>query len=393
MPRKPGDFPADLRAEVAAMEPSRIVQLWQLGFEREDVIPLWVGESDLPTPAFISDAAHDALKRGRTFYSHKRGIPELRHAIAIYSSNLYGLPIAEDRITVTSSGMHAIMMIMQALVVPGDNIVVLAPSWPNIVRAAEIAGAEVRFVSLDAKEEGGFSLDLDKLLDACDSRTKALFVNSPGNPTGWMIEQDQQQAILDFCRKHRIWLLADEVYARLVYDRQVAPSFLQLSGPDDPVIQVNSFSKAWAMTGWRLGWLIAPPAFGEVLDQLIEFSTSGSQAFLQEGAIAALGEEGETFAQGMIERCRQGGEIVFEHLSGLPRVAVARPRASFYAFFRVEGVEDSLAFAKQILAETGVGLAPGSAFGPGGEGHLRLCYASSPNRLTEAMTRIKPLLR
>ncbi len=390
---KPEDFPADLRADVAAMEPSRIVQLWQMGFGREDVIPLWVGESDLPTPAFISDAAHAALRRGRTFYSHKRGIPELRQGLADYTAGLYGKPFDPDRITVTSSGMHGIMMILQALLQPGDNIVVLAPSWPNVVRAAEIAGGEVRFVSLDAQEEGGFELDTGKLLAACDERTRALFVNSPGNPTGWMIERGQQQEILDFCREQRIWLLADEVYARLVYDRPVAPSFLEIAGPDDPVIQVNSFSKTWAMTGWRLGWLVAPAAFGEVLDQLIEFSTSGSQAFLQEGALAALGPEGDAFAAEMIERCRIGGEIVFQRLSALPRVAIARPTASFYAFFRVEGVEDSLAFAKRILEETGVGLAPGSAFGPGGEGHLRLCYASAPDRIAAAMDRLEPILR
>jgi aspartate aminotransferase len=392
MSLSPEDFPAELRAEVAGMEPSRIVQLWQLGFGRDDVIPLWVGESDLPTPSFISDAAYGALKRGRTFYSHKRGIPELRQAIADYTSGLYGKQVATDRVTVTSSGMHGIMMIMQAVLEPGDNIVVLAPSWPNVVRAAEVCHGEVRFVALDPKEEGGFTLDLDKLLEACDGRTRALFVNSPGNPTGWMIEREQQQAILDFCRERRIWLLADEVYARLVYDRAVAPSFLELAEPDDPVIQVNSFSKAWAMTGWRLGWLIAPPNFGEVLDQLIEFSTSGSQAFLQEGAIAALGPEGEAFAQSMIERCRRGGEIVFQRLSAIPRVAVARPTASFYAFFRIDGVEDSLSFAKRILQETGVGLAPGSAFGPGGEGHLRLCYASAPERLSAAMDRIEPII-
>jgi aspartate/methionine/tyrosine aminotransferase len=284
------------------------------------------------------------------------------------------------------------MMIAQAIFRPGDNLVVIAPSWPNVVKSAEVAGAEVRFATLDAKPEGGFSLDLEKLFSLVDERTRALFVNSPGNPTGWMIERGQQREILQFCRERRIWLLADEVYARFVYDREVAPSFLQIAEPGDPVIHINSFSKAWAMTGWRLGWLIAPPAFGEVIDQLIEFSTSGSQAFLQQGALAALTPEGEAFARSMVERCRQGGELVFQRLNAMPRVTLSRPTASFYAFFRIEGVEDSLSFAKQILAETGVGLAPGSAFGPGGEGHLRLCYASAPELLSKAMDRIEPML-
>ena len=386
-------FPAAIRPDIAAMEPSRIVQLWELGFQRDDVIPLWVGEGDLPTPAFISDAAHAALKAGRTFYSHKRGIPELVQGLSAYSSGLYGKEIAPERITVASSGMHAIMMILQALLEPGDNIVVIEPSWPNVVSAAKVAKGEVKFVALDPLPEGGFALDTEKLKAACDERTRALFVNSPSNPTGWMMERPQQEEILAFARERRIWIMADEVYARLVYDRPVAPSFLEIAAPSDPVIQINSFSKTWAMTGWRLGWLVHPPAMGSVFGNLIEFSSSGSQAFLQMGAVAALGPEGERFAGEMVERCRLGGEIVFQALAALPRVKIARPTASFYAFFRVEGMDDSLAFAKRILMESGVGLAPGSAFGEAGEGHLRLCYASSPEKLSAAMERLEPLLR
>ncbi|MEJ1995823.1 MAG: pyridoxal phosphate-dependent aminotransferase [Limibacillus sp.] len=385
-------FPAALRPEIAAMEPSRIVQLWELGFEREDVIPLWVGESDLGTPEFINRAAYAALQAGRTFYSHKRGIPALVEGLAAYSSGLYGREIDRSRVTVTSSGMHAIAIILQALLEPGDEILVIEPTWPNVVSAARIAHGEVRFLALDPLEEGGFALDTEKLKAACGPRTRALFINSPSNPTGWMMEREQQQEILEFCRERRIWIMADEVYARLVYDRPVAPSFLEIAEPDDPVIQINSFSKTWAMTGWRLGWLVHPPSMGPVFSNMIEFSSSGAQGFLQEGAVAALGPEGEDFAREMIERCRRGGEIVYQRLAGLPRVAIARPTASFYAFFRVEGMEDSLEFAKRILRETGVGLAPGSAFGQAGEGHLRLCYASSPERLSAAMDRVEPIL-
>jgi len=389
----PKNFPAALRPEIAAMEPSRIVQLWELGFEQEDVIPLWVGESDLATPDFISRAAFDALQAGRTFYSHKRGIPALVEGVAGYSSALYGRDVGVSRVTVTSSGMHAITIILQTLLEPGDELLVIEPTWPNVVSAARIAHGKVRFLALDPVAEGGFSLDTEKLKAACGPRTRALFINSPSNPTGWMIEREQQQEILDFCRERGIWILADEVYARLVYDRPVAPSFLEIAGPEDPVIQINSFSKTWAMTGWRLGWLVHPPSLGPVFSNMIEFSSSGAPGFLQEGAVAALGPEGEAFAGGMVERCRRGGEIVFQRLSGLPRVAVARPTASFYAFFRVEGMDNSLSFAKRILRESGVGLAPGSAFGEAGEGHLRLCFASSPDRLSAAMDRIEPILR
>ncbi len=393
MPSEEKRFPAFVRHDVAAMEPSRIVQLWELGFGMDNVIPLWVGESDQATPAFISDAAYAALQAGKTFYTHKRGIPELRQSIADYTARLYGIPMSADRVSVTASGMHGITLICQALFEPGDNLIVVAPSWPNVVKAAQVQHAEVRFATLDPKPEGGFTLDLEKLFSLVTDRTRALFVNSPGNPTGWMIEADQQREILDFCRSRGIWLLADEVYARFVYDRAVAPSFLQLAEPDDPVIHINSFSKAWAMTGWRLGWLITPPAFGKIVDQLIEFSTSGSQAFLQHGALAALTPQGETFARSMVDRCRQGGEMVFQRLAAMERVTLSRPTASFYAFFRIDGVEDSLSFAKRILSETGVGLAPGSAFGPGGEGHMRLCYASSHNLLSKALDRLELILR
>lgn len=387
------DFPGFVREDLAAMEPSRIVQLWQMGFGRKDLIPLWVGEGDLPTPEFISDAAVAALRAGETFYTHKRGIPELRQAVADYTGALYGVPTGAEQITITSSGMNAIMLVLQAMIEPGDKVVVVSPCWPNIVSAVEIVNGCVEEVALEPTAEGGFRLDLERLFAAVDERTRALFINSPGNPTGWMMEPEEQQAVLEWCRKRGIWIIADEVYARFVYDRPVAPSFLQQAEPEDVVIQINSFSKAWAMTGWRLGWVVAPPALGDLLDQLIEFNTSGAQAFLQRGGIAALGRDGEAFAQALVERCRLGGELVFQRLSACPRVRIARPRASFYSFFAVEGVEDSLAFAKRLLAETGVGLAPGSAFGSAGEGHLRLCFASAPARLSLAMDRLEPLLR
>ena len=246
----------------------------------------------------------------------------------------------------------------------------------------------------------GFRLDLDKLFDACDERTRAIFLVSPANPTGWIAAPDEQAAILDFCRRRGIWLIADEVYHRFVYDsspgqdpegRLAAPSLLALADPEDPVFVVNSFSKTWAMTGWRMGWLTHPPSLGPLFDNLIEFNTSGGQAFIQRAGIAAL-EEGEPFVVDYIERCRRAGDLVFQRLSAMPRVRIARPRGSFYSFFGLDGMDDSFAFAKDLLTETGVGLAPGSAFGAGGEGYLRLCFATSAARLSEALDRIEPKL-
>ncbi len=397
MPRSHREtYPAPLRPEIAALETSGISQLFALGVDRQGVIPLWFGEGDLPTPDFICAAAIESLKAGNTFYSHKRGIPGLRQAIAAYMNGLFGTGLDVGRITVTSSGMNGIMLALQTIAGAGDSVVVVSPVWPNIMSGVRIMGATLKTVPLKSREDC-FHLDLEALMAACDERTRAVFVNSPSNPTGWVMAREEQQALLAFCRARGIWILADEVYHRFVYDRPAAerpraPSFLDLIEPEDPVIVVESFSKTWAMTGWRMGWLIHPSSLGANFDRLVEFNTSGAPRFLQEGCITAL-EAGEGFACHVVERCRQGRDLVFQQLSALPRVRLACPQGAFYAFFAVEGLTDSLGYAKESLEQVSVGLAPGSAFGPGGEGHLRLCFASGPERLSAALERLVPLFR
>ena len=392
----PPNFPAPLRPEIEALETSGISQLFALGVDREGVIPLWFGEGDLPTPDFISAAAIRSLQAGNTFYSHKRGIPALREAIAAYMDGLFGTALDVERITVTSSGMNGIMLALQTLAGAGDSVVVVSPVWPNIMSGVRIMGATLKTVALRSRADG-FHLDMDEVTAACDERTRAVFVNSPSNPTGWVMGREDQQALLDFCRARGIWIMADEVYHRFVYDqpaseRPRAPSFLDLARPDDALIVVQSFSKTWAMTGWRMGWLAHPAALGANFDRLVEFNTSGAPRFLQDGCITAL-EEGDGFACHVIERCRQGRDLVTQRLSALPRIRLACPKGAFYAFFAVEGMADSLGTAKQILEEVSVGLAPGSAFGPGGEGHLRVCFAGGTERLSAALERLEPLFR
>lgn len=387
---------APLNPTATALEPSKIVELWQMGFGIEDLIALYVGEGDAPTPAFISEAASRALKDGHTYYTPKRGIPELRQALSGYLARHFGAAVDPERVTVTSSGMNAIMLTLQAVLAPGAELVAPTPVWPNVLSAAQIAGGRVKTVPMTVLPEGGFKLDLERLFAACGDKTAAIFLVSPSNPTGWVISENEQQAVLDFCRHRGLWLIADEVYHRFVYDPArfptgVAPSFLRIAEADDPLVVVNSFSKAWSMTGWRQGWLVHPARLGEIFGNLIEYNTSGGQSFLQHGCLAALGE-GEPFVEALVARCGQAAELVFQGLAALPRVSVVRPAGSFYCFFRIDGVDDSLAFAKKILTETGVGLAPGSAFGPGGEGHLRLCFAGSSGRLGEALERLRPVL-
>ncbi len=390
--RGPVDAPglARLRAVVVDQPPQLIGAVARLGMGDPEAIALWYGEGDMATPRFICDAAHRAMLAGETFYSHKRGLPELQAALAGYMSGLYARPVAADRVTVTASGMHGILTAMQAILQAGDNAVLVGPLWPNAEATAKIAGAEARVVGLD-NENGVWRLDLDKLFAATDESTRIIFVNSPGNPTGWMLEREEQQAILDFARARGIWVMADEVYARLVYDRPAAPSFLELAEPDDPVIVVNSFSKSWAMTGWRVGWLTHPPWLGDAFAELIEYSVSSVPPFLQRAAIAAV-TEGEELVAEIRERCRAGRDIVTPALTAHPRVVMAPPKAAFYAFFRVDGLTDSLDWAKRLYLETKVGVAPGRAFGPVGEGWIRLCFASSPERLRTACERISGFL-
>ena len=379
------------RRAIAELPASKIREVATLGMVSDaDVIPLWFGEPDLPTPDFINRAATRALAEGHTFYTLNRGIPELREEIARYMSRLHGRAFAADRITVTASAMNAIALLMQTLVDPGDNAVLVAPVWPNIAASVGIMGGDARQVAL-AETGTGWRLDLDRLFDAVDGRTRLVFVNSPSNPTGWMMTADEQRALLDFCRKRGLWLVADEVYDRIVYDRAHAPSFLDVGEPEDLVLRINSFSKSWCMTGWRLGWIAAPAAFGPVLEKMNEFNVASAASMAQHAGIVAL-REGEAFVRETVARYGLARDLVFQRLAAMPRVRLVRPEAAFYAFFAVDGMDDSLAFAKRLLADTGVGLAPGAAFGPGGAGRLRLCYAATPATLSEAMDRLQPSL-
>ncbi len=379
-----------VRDAIRELPGSRIAEISALGMGDPEVIPLWYGEGDLPTPDFIGTAAAAALRAGHTFYTYKAGLPELRATLADYMAGLYGRPIGAERVAVSSSGMTALMLVTQALIDAGDNLVIIAPVWPNIAAAVSIMGGEPRLVSLDPLPEGGWRLDPERVFAACDSRTRGIFVNSPSNPTGWVISAEEIATLLSFARRRGLWVVADEVYARIVYGNRPAPSFLDQAAPEDRLIVVNSFSKSWAMTGWRLGWMTIPPDLLPVMEKLVEFNTSGSPTFLQHAGIAAI-RGGEPFIARFVARCRAARDVAIDALRACRRVEVARPEGAFYAFFRVDGVGDSLAFAKELLSHAKVGLAPGSAFGPMGEGYLRLCFARDPAQITEAVERLRPL--
>ena len=380
-------YDTSARPAVRALSASLIRAVANEGMSEPDVLAFWFGEPDEVTPAFIREAGAASIARGETFYTQNFGIPPLRDAIAAYLASLHR-PTVADNIAVTASGMSALMLTVEALVAPGDRVVVVTPLWPNLVEIPKILSANVETVAL-ACREGEWSLDLDRLLRALTPDTRLLLVNSPNNPTGWTLRADEQQAILERCRQYGIWLVADDVYERLYYRdaAQAAPSFLDMADPDERVVSTNSFSKSWLMTGWRLGWIVAPRALMPDLGKLIEYNTSCSPAFVQHAGLAAI-SQGEPTVARTRERLRRARDFLVGELRKLPGIEVAPPAGAMYAFFRVEGLDDSFAFCKRLVHEARLGLAPGSAFGAEGEGFVRWCFASDVARLADGVARL-----
>ena len=375
-----------LRPQARLAPESGIVELVNHARGREGLIPLWVGEGDLPTPAFISEATTASLAAGETFYTWQRGIPELREALARYYGRHFGGAPAAEEFIVCSSGMHAIQLALDAVAGAGDDVLYLSPAWPNFAAAAAIAGARPVPVVLD-RSGNGWALDVEKLAAAVTPATKAIFVNTPSNPTGWVADRETLAAILSLARARGLWVVADEIYSLFAYGAARAPSFLDVMGGDDRVIFVNSFSKNWSMTGWRVGWLRIHPELQQVFENLVQYSSSGTPAFLQRGAVAAL-DGGDAFVAGQVERARQARAILCDRLGRTGRVRLNPPAGAFYLFFAIEGVTETRAAAFRLIEEANVGLAPGTAFGAGGEGYFRLCFHRRLDQIEEAAERL-----
>ncbi|MBT9292011.1 pyridoxal phosphate-dependent aminotransferase [Prosthecodimorpha staleyi] len=388
----PLDFRSAIRSEARQAPESGIVGVFNYGRHREGLIPLWVGEGDLPTPDFICAAADRSLKVGETFYTYQRGIPDLRAALARYHARHYGIADDPERFFVVGSGMQAIQIAVAMVAGHGDEVIVPTPAWPNSAAAVEVHGAKAVDVVMTLGNDG-WTLDLDRLEAAVTPRTRALFVNSPSNPTGWTASLADLTAILALARRHGLWIVSDEVYGRFVYDGAVrAPSFHDVAAPEDRILYVNTFSKNWAMTGWRIGWIEADPSLGQVIENLVQYSTSGVPTFVQRAAVVAL-DEGEDFVARQIARADLGRRTVVDGLGGTGRVRFARPTGAFYLYLAVDGEPDDQALAYRLVDEVAVGLAPGRAFGAGGEGYLRLCFARSPDAIAEATERLMRWLR
>lgn len=381
------DLLASLRPEALGAPPSGIVEVMNYGRSRPGMIPLWAGEGDLPTPAVVCDAAARSLAAGETFYTWQRGIPELRDALARWHGRAFGGAFSAERFFVTASGMQSIQIALTALAGPGDEVIVPTPSWPNFAAAVGIRGARAVELPMSFGNRG-WTLDLDRLAAAIGPATRAIFLNSPCNPTGWTATRDELAAILDLARRSGVWIVADEVYGRFVWDGSArAPSFHDVAGPDDRVIFVNTFSKNWAMTGWRVGWIEAPPVLGDVIENLIQYSTSGVAVFVQRAAVAAL-EHGDDFLALQLERAAASRTLLCDALAATGRVRFVPPPGAFYLFFAIEGEDDTSRLGLRLVDEANVGLAPGTAFGAAGAGWLRLCFARGPEGIAEATRRL-----
>jgi aspartate/methionine/tyrosine aminotransferase len=384
-----------LASSVENVPRSRIRELAEIAMTMDGVLRLYFGESNLPTPDYIKQAAIRALQDGYTFYTENAGLPSLRRAIAGNYQRLHAVKLEPaTEIVVTASGVQALNLAIRCVLDPGDDALVLTPAWPNGSSSIMMANARVHQVPHPLCGQR-YRVDFDALEAALTPRTRLLLYTSPSNPLGWVATEEEQQGLLDFARRHGLWLLADEVYDRLYYAGAAlgdpVPSILRKATRQDAVMVVHSFSKSYCMTGWRVGWLVARRDLAEKATQLNEFIVSHAPTFAQKAGETALAE-GEGPLLEMLERLRQNRDLCLRALSGMNGVTVPKPDGAFYLFPRIEGLRDSFGFCRRLLEETRVGLAPGVAFGAGGEGSVRICYAAEQSILEPAMARLTKFL-
>jgi aspartate aminotransferase len=380
---------------VANVPHSRIRELAELAMSMDGVLRLYFGESNLPTPEYIKQAAVRAMNEGYTFYTENAGLPSLRRAIAAHYRKLHAVELDPAReIVVTASGVQALNLGIRCALDPGDEAIVLTPAWPNGSANTMLCHAALHEIPHPLCGER-FRIDFDALERAVKPRTRLLVYTSPSNPLGWVATGQEQQGLLDFARRHNLWLLADEVYDRLYYTGahlgDPAPSILSKATRDDAVMVVQSFSKTYCMTGWRLGYLIARGDLAGKATQINEFIVSAASSFTQKAGETALAE-GEPELLRMLARLKESRDLCLSALEGIAGVTVPKPDGAFYLFPRIDGLTDSFGFCRRLLEETRVGLAPGVAFGAGGEGSVRICYAAERSILEPAMERFTKFL-
>lgn len=378
------------RPEILNVTESPLVQIATVAESMPNSLKLCYGESDMPTPDFIIHAAYEAIKAGHTFYTNTAGVPELRDAVARKFFELHGVAYRPSEVVGTVGASMGIFLAVRAHVGSGDNAIVISPAYSIFVSCVTMAGGEPRPVPL-TREGKHFRLDVDRVRSAIDSGTRMIIVNSPSNPTGWVISVEEQKALYELAESHDLVILSDEVYERLTFDQPIAPSFAKVAQMKDHVIVVNSLSKTYNMTGWRLGWAMGSERVTGLMSAAAEFVTSNPPSMAQQAAIVAL-RDGESYVHDLRKHYAERRRQVMEELTKIPRISLPEPQGAFYAFPQIEGLTDSAAFTLKLVRETGVAVAPGIAFGQDGEGYLRLCFASTQKTLSEALARFSEFM-
>ena len=374
----------------AHVEASRIREIALLADRHPGTLRLFYGEDTRPSPDFILEAGRQALSNHKTFYTPNAGFPDLRKAIADQYSRLHGLDIDPmDRVVVTASGSVALLIAIQACINPGDEAIIVSPLWPNIREMVQVRGSMPVEVPLELGPDHQFHLNFQSLENAITPKTRLIALASPNNPTGWTATPEDWHTLASICQNHKLWLLADSVYDRLVFDGQnSAPCPLDIPTLHDRLWLAQSFSKAYRMTGWRVGWLITPPGLWATAAKLQEFIVSHAAGFTQEAARIAI-QNGESLISEMIADYQFNRDIAVSALSNLKGVTLASPPGAFYCFPKIDGLTNSFEFCQKLVKKYGIGFAPGSAFGIGGEGHLRICFAVDQTTLVTALNQFE----
>ena len=384
-----------LNPEILSFKETAIMEVANFGrnFQKETgkhVYPAWFGEGDTETSKLIYDKTIESLVKGKTFYTYQNGIQELRSEISRYMNEIFNINTKPENHSVVTGGMMGLRLICDLIIDSGDEVVMVGPVWPNIRSSVLLKKGNIKEISLQLKD-GEWLLDYDKLIRSITSKTKMVFVNSPGNPTGWEMPKSQQERLLNHTRDIGCWLVADEVYHQITYNDLPSPSFLESSLASDKLIVINSSSKSFNMTGWRIGWITHPEELSSHIAKLVQITTTGVPEFLQDGLTAAL-QNYKIITNELRMNLKKSRDIMFNRLVSWNQVECSVPNAAFYAFFKVKGVKDSLEFSKKLILETNVGVAPGIAFGQSGEGHIRICFAAKESFINQIMDRLEPIL-
>jgi aspartate/methionine/tyrosine aminotransferase len=354
-----------------------------------EIIHLEIGEPDFDTPLHIRDAAKRALDAGATHYGPAAGLPELREAIAKHVGATRGVPVSPEEVVVTPGGKPIMFFTILALINAGDEVIHPNPGFPIYESVVNFVGGVP--VPIPLREESGFGFDLDEFERRLSPRTRLIIVNSPQNPTGGVLDRAQLERIAAAAVERGIPLLTDEIYREFLYEGEFVSMF-GFPGVRERAVLLDGFSKTYAMTGWRLGYGVMPPALAEHVTRLMVNSASCTASFVQLAGLAALEGDQSSVAQ-MVEAFKRRRDLIVDGLNRLPGVSCIRPRGAFYAFPNVSRLgRPSGEIAEKLLTDGGVAVLPGTAFGAHGEGYLRLSYANSETNLRAALERMRPVL-